>query len=71
MASHAKELNKLITTLREDRGVLISDSHVGHKVKYILDLKGNEERPFSDDELEKLLDFYRDFDIDAEKEKEE
>ena len=61
MSNHSSELVKLLTFLKEERKVSIQDTHPGPRIKYVLDINGEEQRPYSNEELKLLIKYYEPF----------
>mgnify|MGYP001618068787 CR=1 FL=1 len=58
---HASEYGNLLRKLKTNREILISDSDVGFRIRHFLGLNGEEKRPFSDQEIENLVEHYKYF----------
>ncbi|KKU22518.1 MAG: hypothetical protein UX31_C0001G0036 [Candidatus Nomurabacteria bacterium GW2011_GWA1_46_11] len=58
---HASEYGNLLRKLKTNRGVLICDSDVGFRTRHFLRIDGREKRPFSDQEIERLVEHYKYF----------
>lgn len=50
----AAELHRLLTALKKNRQVSICDVDVGMRIRSVLNISGQEPRPFSDAELRTL-----------------
>ena len=61
MSTHFPELLKIFTALKEDRKTTVQDTHPGPRIRYVLNLNGGENRPYSDKELKDLLKYYDSF----------
>lgn len=58
ISSHASSLDKFLTDIKRNRQINICDSACDAPILQRLNLKGNEQRPFTDPEIEKILIHY-------------
>lgn len=58
---HGSEYGNLLRKLKTNSGVLICDSDVGFRIRHFLRIDGKEKRPFSDQEIESLVEHYKYF----------
>ena len=58
---HASEYGNLLRELKTNRDILICDSSVGFRIRHFLKINSEEKRPFSDQEIERLVEHYKYF----------
>ncbi|MCR4323130.1 MAG: hypothetical protein NUV61_03540 [Candidatus Azambacteria bacterium] len=58
---HASEYGNLLQELKTNREIHVRDSGVGFRIRHFLEITGEEKRPFSDREIEILVEHYEYF----------